>query len=128
MKRNWIVLLGTTIIIIGMLMWGFSQTRINQIPEVSSSDILDNFTSNEASSQENSEIPTMASRSSSLNTYTVKEYEGHIGVFYNNESTPYQEIDVDVASLPQADQVLLKDGIRVTDIDRLNSIIEDYES
>lgn len=128
MKRNWIVLLCTTVIIIGMLAWGFSQKKMKQIPEVTSSDILDNSTANEASSQENSEIPTMASRSSSVNTYTVKEYEGHIGVFYNNESTPYQEIDVEVASLPQADQVLLKDGIRVNDVDRLNSIIEDYES
>nr|WP_319488361.1 BofC C-terminal domain-containing protein [uncultured Caproiciproducens sp.] len=128
MKKSWIVLLCTTAIIIGMLAWGFSQTRMNETPELISSNILNNSTSNEPSSQENSEITTMASRSSTINTYTVKEYEGHIGVFYNNENTPYQEIDVEVASLPKADQTLLKNGIKVTDVDRLNSIIEDYES
>lgn len=128
MKKSWIVLLSTAVIIIGMLAWGVSQTKTNEIPQLTSSNIFNNSTSNEPSSQENSEITTMASRSSAVTTYTVKEYEGHIGVFYNNEDTPYQEIDVEVSSLPKADQTLLKDGIRVTDVDRLNSIIEDYES
>ena len=128
LKKSWIVLLSTAVIIIGMLIWGVSQTKTNEIPQLTSSNIFNNSTSNEPSSQENSEITTMASKSSAVTTYTVKEYEGHIGVFYNNEDTPYQEIDVEVSSLPKADQALLKDGIRVTDVDRLNSIIEDYES
>ena len=126
MKKVWIVLLCIMMVIIGMLAFGYPQKwLLYNTPKPSSSNALNNFTSNETSSQENSEIIAMASRS---NTYTVKEYEGHIGVFYNDESIPYQEIDVDVSSLPQVDRELLKNGIKVTDTDKLNSIIEDYES
>ena len=125
MKKVWIVLLCTMIAIVGILTFGYSQKRLNNTPETTSSNILDNSTPNNTSSQENSEITAMTSRS---NTYTVKEYEGHIGVFYNNESIPYQEIDVEISSLPEADRQLLKKGIKVTDTNKLNGIIEDYES
>lgn len=125
MKRVWIVLLCTMIAMIGMLTYGYSQKRLNNTPETTSSYILNNSTANNTSSQENSEITVMTSRS---NTYTVKEYDGHIGVFYNDESIPYQVIDVEVSSLPEADRELLKKGIQVQDTARLNSIIEDYES
>ena len=37
-------------------------------------------------------------------------------------------LDVDLDLLPEADQILLREGIRVTDRDRLNRLIEDYES
>ncbi len=125
MKKVWIVLLCTMIAIVGILTFGYSQKGLNNTPETTSSNILDNSTPNNTSSQENSEITAMTSRS---NTYTVKEYEGHIGVFYNNESIPYQEIDVEISSLPEADRQLLKKGIKVTDTNKLNGIIEDYES
>ena len=42
--------------------------------------------------------------------------------------TFFEELDVDLDLLPEADQILLREGIRVTDRDRLNRLIEDYES
>ncbi len=125
MKKLWIVLLCVMIVIIGMLAYGYSQKSLYNTPEPSSSNVLNNFTSNETSSQENSEIIAMASRS---NTYILREYEGHIGIFYNDESIPYQEIDVDITLLPQPDREQLKTGIKVTDPDDLRKRIEDYES
>lgn len=125
MKKNWIIILCVMIVIIGMLVFGYSQKRLDNTPMPSSVNVLDNFTSKQASSQENSEIPSSVSRST---TYTVKEYQGHIGIFHNDDRTPYQEIDVDVSSLPLADRKLLKDGIKVYNTNKLNSIIEDYGS
>jgi hypothetical protein len=125
LKRVWIMALCTVIAIAGMLTFGYSQKWLNTTPESTSSNIFNNSTPNSASSQENSEITAMTSKS---DTYTVKEYQGHIGVFYNDESIPYQEIDVDISALPQADRELLETGIKVTDENKLKGIIEDYES
>lgn len=125
MKKNWIVLLCFLIVIIGMLAFGYSRKSLYNTPELSSSNVFNNFTSNLTSSQENSGIEAMTSRS---NTYTVKEYKGHIGIFYNDERIPYQEIDVEISSLPSLDQELLRNGIKATDTNKLNGIIEDYES
>lgn len=88
-----------------------------------SSNIIYNSTPIASSSQESSEINAMVS-----NLYIVKEYQGIIGVFYNNDTSPFRQIDVDVATLPQADQKALKTGIKVFSMDKLNQIIEDYES
>ena len=60
--------------------------------------------------------------------YTVRAYKGHIGIFLNESESPLEELDVDLDLLPEADQILLREGIRVTDRDRLNRLIEDYES
>jgi hypothetical protein len=125
LKRAVIVLLFVIAIIIIYLLVRSPQKGIESPSEPVSSNILYNSTSNAPSSQENSGIIAMASK---IDVYTVKEYEGHIGVFHNDDTVPYQEIDVDVASLPEADQTLLKDGIKVYSTEKLNSIIEDYES
>ncbi|MFR2561438.1 MAG: BofC C-terminal domain-containing protein [Anaeromassilibacillus sp.] len=58
----------------------------------------------------------------------MRTYEGRIGIFLNDSEVPIEELDVDVGLLPEADQVLLEEGIRVTDREHLNRLIEDYES
>ena len=60
--------------------------------------------------------------------YVVKTYSGHIGVFMNNANMPFEEIDVDVSTLPQTDQNLLSKGIEVTNETKLNKVLEDYKS
>ena len=57
--------------------------------------------------------------------YTVKSYEGKIGIFYK-EDTLIRIIDVYVKTLPKADQTLLEKGLLVTNEAELRSIIEDY--
>ena len=57
--------------------------------------------------------------------YTVKSYEGKIGIFSEN-GTLLQVIDVYIKTLPKADRSLLEKGILVRDEAELRSIIEDY--
>ncbi len=40
--------------------------------------------------------------------YTIKEYNGHIGVFLNDETQPYKRVNVPLSALPAEDQELLK--------------------
>lgn len=93
-------------------------------PSVSS-----NFTAIVPSSQESSEIITTARANDSDAgvVYTVKEYQGHIGVFRGEEASPFEEIKIDVAIFPKADQELLKEGIKAYGTQDLNRIIEDYK-
>ncbi|HEX3038830.1 MAG TPA: hypothetical protein VHP54_00860 [Caproiciproducens sp.] len=65
---------------------------------------------------------------SKTDVYTLKEYEGRIGIFHNDDTQPYQQIDVDVSTFSEEDQRLLKDGIKVFSTEELNRKIEDYES
>lgn len=58
--------------------------------------------------------------------YTVKEYNGLIAIFTENESMPIQVFDTSVAQLPKSDRELLKLGIEVSTPDELQKIIEDY--
>ena len=83
------------------------------------------YTPEAPSSQESSGTYAMASN---VAVYTVRAYKGHIGIFLNESESPFEELDVDLDLLPEADQILLREGIRVTDRDRLNRLIEDYES
>lgn len=125
MKRITTVIVLTVIIVAGLLYLGYPWQHGHPEPTPSSSNILYNSTANTSSSQGSSEIDVIASRS---DVYTVKEYQGIIGVFHNADRIPYQEINVEVSSLPEEDQKLLKTGIQVYSKDKLNSVIEDYES
>ena len=125
MKKAYILLMIPIAIIIILILFAHPQQLTESASKSASSNTLYNSTSNTPSSQESSGIIAMASKT---DVYTVKEYEGRIGVFHNDDSTPYQEIDVDVSSLPEADQKLLKDGIKAYSTEKLNSIMEDYES
>lgn len=126
MKRLSSVVLLLAIAVVAVLLYLRYPLKHTSPPsEPSSSNIIYNSTANVPSSQESSGINVMASRT---DFYTLKEYDGIIGVFYNEESAPYQEIQVDVSLLPEADQQLLKDGIKVYSKEELNSKIEDYES
>ncbi|NLJ31206.1 MAG: hypothetical protein GX424_06355 [Clostridiales bacterium] len=125
MKKIAVMILCTAFIVVGLLYAGNTRRQPSPEPSPASSNILYNSTAITASSQESSEIDVIASQS---DVYTVKEYQGIIGIFHNSDIIPSQEIHVEVASLPAEDQQLLKKGIRVYSRDKLNSIIEDYES
>lgn len=60
--------------------------------------------------------------------YTVKEYEGKIAVYKNDETKPYVVYDAYVSLLPEQDIEQLKKGIITDDKEYLQSIIEDYTS
>lgn len=71
-----------------------------------------------------------AESSNSANTagYTVKAYNGKIGVFIGDSTTPDQVIDVNPDTLPQSEAERLNQGIHVDTHDGLLTILENYTS
>ena len=67
-------------------------------------------------------------RSVAAYRYYLREYEGKIGVFRMNETTPYRVLDVYVSTLPSVDQLELRQGVYILDEAKLRVILEDYES
>lgn len=120
------LLLCAMVILVLVLASGYPQKLWVKDEPVSSSstNISYHFTSKVPSSQESSEVDAMAGEK---DTYTVKEYNGHIGVFRNEETEPFEEIQVDVNLFPETDRELLREGIKAYTPEELNSVIEDYE-
>ena len=58
--------------------------------------------------------------------YTLKEYNGFLALFTDNSNSPEAVYSVAIASLPETDRKLLADGISVTDISLLQSLLEDF--
>lgn len=132
MKKASVLLACAMGILILVLISGYPQKLWgrNETASSSSQNVSYHFTAKESSSQENSEVDVMADEnnsSSAYELYTVKEYNGHIGVFRNEEAEPFEEIQVNIDLFPETDQVLLKQGIQAHTPEELNGIIEDYE-
>lgn len=60
------------------------------------------------------------------NTYTVKEYEGQVAVFSDDNDMPIKVFETSVSSLPECDRKLLSTGITVDSPEELQRIIEDF--
>ena len=126
MKKAVSLAVCAVVILLGFALFAENHMQIkNSSSQQSTIDEQSNFTSNAASSQESEGLPAMTSRTE---TYVVKIYQGKIGVFMDEEDIPFHVIDVEVSSLPKADQILLTNGIYVSDSSQLNGILEDYES
>lgn len=130
-KSYYIILSITSILLIGIVVLVIFLT----IPQNASENVASeqtHFTSNHNSSQENTsshtdndDITTMASQS---DIYTIKAYNGHIGIFLNDEIQPYREINVPLSTLPEEDQILLEKGITANSQGKVQIILEDYIS
>ncbi len=104
---------------------------------------LNYSTANSLASQENMENPasvtTEAAETSpdsdnstesaaDTQTYTVKTFNGRIGVFADSAEDPIEILDVEVTALPQDDQTALTAGIPAGSKADLRRILEDYGS
>lgn len=128
MKKIAIIGCCAAVVFVSALLVPGIQKPENEPPEAFSSNILYYSTANENSSQEyigNSNSPVL---SSSQTIYIVREYEGMIGVFAEDQDEPLYTVDVAVELLPEADRKMLAAGITVSGRERLNSVLEDYES
>jgi hypothetical protein len=122
----WIILLFAITAAIILMILNYPKPQAEQsVSKPAGSNMPYNSTANIPSSQETSGIIAMASKT---DTYILREYEGKIGIFLNDNAEPYQQIDVDVSTFSQEDQRLLKEGIKVYSTEDLNRKIEDYES
>ena len=129
MKKLMIVLACLDVLVLALLLMGYPQRWfLPETAEESSSNILYYSTANKNPSQENNGISSSPLLSSSQTVYIIREYDGQIGVFAENQEKPFLLVEVLVDTLPQADQKMLQSGITVRGDENLNSILEDYES
>ena len=59
--------------------------------------------------------------------YTVKEYDGKIAIFSDDDETPKKTLNIYIDELPKKDRQLLKNGITAENDEQLNRILEDYD-
>lgn len=122
---------------------GVNNAQRNQdavtVPDSASHSSQTYSTANSASSQENtknSQSAASSSAASEINSHTetepaayvVKEFNGKICVFTESGDTPIQTLDIDVSTLPEGDQKVLQEGIKVESKEQLRRTLEDYES
>ena len=115
----------TVLVLVGLMLIAHFSPQVSGSPASAASENQIHFTSNAPSSQESGNLPAMTSQQDS---YLVRTYDGKIGIFKNEEKSPFEIIDVDVSSLPQTDQLLLATGIEADSTAELQRIREDYES
>ena len=60
--------------------------------------------------------------------YVLKDYNGHIAVFYSNKDTPYEEFDIPTDTFSEYDKNMLKQGIKADTQEEIRQLIEDYTS
>ncbi|MEG0615119.1 MAG: hypothetical protein RR540_05125 [Oscillospiraceae bacterium] len=58
--------------------------------------------------------------------YVLKDYDGHLAVFYYGENTPYMEFEIKTSSFSDYDKKLLMEGITANSDEEIRKIIEDY--
>ena len=128
MKKIILTLSCAVILFVAVLLLAGLQKPEPDTPEPPSSNILYYSTANKNPSQENNGISSSPLLSSSQTVYIIREYDGQIGVFAENQEKPFLLVEVLVDTLPQADQKMLQSGITVRGDENLNSILGDYES
>lgn len=75
--------------------------------------------------------PTQAETVAPINErvgYTLKEYNGKIGIFRGSAEKPYTYLDTDISYLNEYDRELLLNGIEVATEQELKTLIEDLTS
>lgn len=60
--------------------------------------------------------------------YVIKEYNGRIALFVNNNELPKETYEIFTSSLPSEDAEKIRKGITVTNENDLQRILEDYTS
>ena len=60
--------------------------------------------------------------------YTLKDYNGRLALFESNNPKPTVVYEIFTSTLPEADQINLKNGITVTSEKEAQKLIEEYTS
>ena len=127
MKKIIMLLLCTAALIFTILFLQIPQKKPSNEQLLSSSKSTSfYFSSNAAVSQESSSAVQTGTKQSE--SYTVKEYRGHLAVFRDEETVPFLEYETDVDLLPEKDQEMLKTGRTVHTMAEVEKIVEDYDS
>ena len=85
------------------------------------------FADFESSGEEKAAVSAMAETSSIC--YVLREYEGYVAVFVENDPTcPMTVTDIQVSTLRELDRTLLETGIKLYSRERLMMTLEDLGS
>lgn len=60
--------------------------------------------------------------------YIMKEFEGRVAIFGEDPVVPEIVLDKYVSHLPEYDQIMMKEGIKIHSAEELDARIEDYIS
>ena len=127
MKKIIMLLLCTAALIFTILVLQVPQQKPPKEQTTSSSKSTSfYFSSNAELSQENSSAVQTDTKQN--DSYTVKEYQGHLAVFKNQETIPFIEYETDINLLPEKDRDTLKTGKTVHTMAEVEKIVEDYDS
>ncbi len=69
---------------------------------------------------------TILNKESEETLYTLKDYNGQIALFINDNKTPTEMYNIFTKSLPEADATALKEGITAENEKELNKLLEEY--
>lgn len=59
-------------------------------------------------------------------SYTIREYDGRIGIFQTGSTVPEEVLDVYLITLPNEDVARLQNGIKAEGQDEISALIEDF--
>jgi hypothetical protein len=93
----------------------------------SSGTSISHYSNSNASSRQES-AGTLPAGAPKNDSYVIREYKGHIGVFRKGEEKPFQEYETEVELLPEPDRKALKAGIVVHSMEEVEKRIEDYDA
>ena len=74
-----------------------------------------------------SQAPNLNDAPTNKQIYIVKEYFGQIGIF-DEDGRLLETIEIYTKTLPKADRILLREGIKLSSKEALDALIEDYSS
>ena len=74
-----------------------------------------------------SQAPDLNDVQANTQIYIVKEYFGQIGIF-DEDGRLLETIEIYTKTLPKADRILLREGIKLSSKEALDTLIEDYSS
>ena len=121
MKKIIFILSIIVLIIISGLIYIFNNNYTENIIDESDDLITVNNIENSNNSNNNYEIEKTTD-----NTYEIKEYNGRVAVFSQNNSEPVKMTHIMTKELPEFDQKLLSNGIKIYSDSELRNILEDY--
>lgn len=78
---------------------------------------------NNVSNEEQDKIPNQEIEET---LYTLKDYNGQIALFINDNITPTEMYNIFTKSLPEADAAALKEGVTAENEKELNRLLEEY--
>lgn len=112
-------MIGILILSVGLITKGMIDSIKRDIDKINLIKYDENYPDN---------IPVAATGKEYLEEYTVKEYDGRIGIYLKGDTVPTKVVQIYVEHLPERDKVKLRRGITVFGRISLENMLEELGS